>query len=144
VTLDPQLRSALELLPVMAFTATEQGDIDWVGERWYEATGISRDAVLGEAWVHVVHPDDIEEVVWRWTRALDTGSPWEATPRVRHADGTYHLYFTRAERVENVPGGPRWIGTTIDLSALPWRKMAALDDDADTSADALDEGERLA
>jgi PAS domain S-box-containing protein len=127
VSLDPHLRAALELLPVIAFTAGEQGTIDWVSDRWYDATGIRRDAILGEAWVHVVHPDDIEEVVWRWTRALDTGTPWEATPRVRHADGTYHLYFTRAERVANAPGGPLWIGTTIELSAIPWEKIGSSD-----------------
>jgi PAS domain S-box-containing protein len=137
MSLDPHVRAALELLPVIAFTATEQGAIDWVSERWYEATGISREAVLGEAWVHVVHPEDIEQVVWRWTRALDTGRPWEATPRVRHADGTYHWYFTRAERVENAASAPFWIGTTIDLSALPWRKIASLD------AETADEGEQI-
>ncbi len=137
MSIDPNLRAALELLPVIAFTATEHGTIDWVSERWYDATGISRDAVLGEAWAHVVHPEDIEEVVWRWTRALDTGNPWEATPRVRHADGTYHWFYTRAERVTNAGGGTFWIGTTIDLSALPWRKMAARDDEI------LDEREQL-
>ncbi len=125
MNLDPHLRAALELLPVIAFTASEQGAIDWVSERWYDATGIHRDAVLGEAWARVVHPDDIEEVVWRWTRALDTGTPWEATPRVRHADGTYHLYFTRAERVANAPGGPLWIGTTIELPALAQAKLGS-------------------
>jgi PAS domain-containing protein len=71
--------------------------------------------VLGEAWVHIVHPDDVERVVWLWTRALDEGIPWEATPRVRHADGTYHLWFTRAERVRDEQA-TFWIGTTIELT----------------------------
>ncbi|GAC1409582.1 MAG: hypothetical protein NVSMB64_18380 [Candidatus Velthaea sp.] len=120
-----ELRKALQLVPVITFTATERGEIDWVSDRWYEVTGISRDDVLGEAWVRIVHPDDIEDVVWRWTQALDEGTPLEATPRVRHADGHYHLYFTRAERVEDAAGVRRWIGTAIDLAAVPWEKVVS-------------------
>ncbi len=119
------VRAVLRMLPVSTFTATSEGQIDWVSDRWYEATGIARDAVLDEAWAHVVHPDDIEEVVWRWTTALASRTPWEATPRVRHADGGYHVWFTRAEYLEFAGGGSMWIGTTIELSSVSLRALAA-------------------
>jgi PAS domain S-box-containing protein len=136
--IDEQFRTVLQSLPVITFTATADGAIDWVSDRWYEATGIPHDAVLGDSWAAIVHPDDVEQVVWLWTHALDTGSPWEATPRIRHADGTYRWWFTRAERVEDVPGGPMWIGTTVELSAVPWKRIAALE----TSPEPDSEGER--
>ena len=109
------LRAALQALPISTFTATADGQIDWVSDRWYEETGAPRDSALGEAWVHVVHPDDIEHVVWLWTKALDTGAVWEAYPRVRHGDGTYRLWYTRAERIETASGEALWIGTTVEL-----------------------------
>lgn len=119
------LRAVLESLPIVTFTATAEGIIDWVSDRWYEATGIARDAVLGEAWVHIVHPDDIEHIVWLWTRSLEEGVPWEATTRVRCADGVYRWWFTRAERIVNAGEPPIWIGTTIELSGVQWQKIAA-------------------
>jgi len=124
-----ELRAALQALPLSTFTATADGRIDWVSDRWYDATGIARDAVLGEAWVHVVHPEDIEQVVWLWTRALESGTPWEATPRVRHADGNYRQWFTRAELFTPAAGTPVWIGTTVELPAVPLTKTAARQDE---------------
>ena len=124
--MDANVREALASLPVITFTATADGRIDWVSERWYEATGISREAVLGEAWVRVVHPDDIEHVVWLWTRSLDQGTPWEATPRVRHADGAYRLWYTRAELHAPAGADPIWIGTTIELSGVPLAAIEAI------------------
>ncbi len=133
-TLDAaQLRAALQALPVSTFTATADGRIDWVSDRWYEVTGIPRDAVLGEAWVQIVHPEDIEQIVWEWTRALETGAAWEATPRVRHADGSYRWWFTRAERYTPAAGPAIWIGTTIALSSVTWKRIAALEDDSESS-----------
>lgn len=119
------VRAVLRVLPVSTFTATAEGRIDWVNDRFYEATGIAQDAVLDEAWVGVVHPDDIEQAVWRWTTALESRTPWEAFARVRHADGAYRLWFTRAEHLELADGGSMWIGTTIELSSVPWQTLAA-------------------
>ena len=129
-----QLRAALELLPVSTFTATADGRIDWVSDRWYEETGVARGTALGEAWVHVVHPDDIEDVVWQWTQALDSGCACEVTSRVKHADGMYRWYFTRAERITHTSGSTMWIGTTVDLSLVPWKRMAEIErHDADVA-----------
>ncbi|GAC1427245.1 MAG: hypothetical protein NVSMB5_22030 [Candidatus Velthaea sp.] len=124
--IDPQLQKNLELLPLIVFITTDEGELTWVSDRWYQATGISRDALLGDAWAKVVHPDDIEQVIFLWTRAFDAGTPFEATPRVRHADGTYHLYFSRAERMQDTLGSTLWVGTTIDLSSVSWERLASI------------------
>ena len=116
VDVDQTLRDALDMLPIVAFTATAEGQIDWVNRRWYEATGIERDAVLGEAWIAVVHPEDAEEVVWQWTRAIDAGTPCELSARVRGADGRYRRFYSRAEPLGD-DGNRRWIGTSVDISS---------------------------
>ncbi len=110
-----QQRAILDALPIIAFTATALGSIDWVSKRWYEISGVDPVETLGEAWVSVVHPDDVETTVWRWTLAIDRAEPFVAMIRSRRADGEYVWLLTRAHRVvdeEDI----YWIGTSDEIA----------------------------
>ena len=127
--MDPQLqwRAVLDALPGITFTASLEGNIEWVCAHWYAVTGTSREEVLGEAWTRIIHPDDIEMMVWHWTRAIDRGTPFQAAVRVRFADGRYRWLVSSARREAGLPGGACWVGMAWDLTTIDWSRLGQLD-----------------
>ena len=144
-------REAYENLPVAVFIANARGELEWVNSHWYRATGVTPSETLGEAWALMVHPDDIEELVWRWTRAIDTGAPFVAMARTRYANDTYRWHLSQARLVESDAGEPYWLGLSQDLSGVAFDRVALAEADkrADReaseakSAVAVREGDRL-
>jgi len=63
--------------------------------------------LLADGWLDVVHPDDVDRVIARWTLALQTGEPYETQFRLRYPDGRPippdDLPFARALRGNIVP-----------------------------------------
>ena len=44
---------------------------DWFSRRWYDYTGLSVEASLGEGWVHAFHSEDVKEAEKRWIHSLE-------------------------------------------------------------------------
>jgi len=109
-------RAALDTLPNIVFIADPDGMLQWVNRRWYETTGVAREAVLGETWTSLVHPADRDEALGRWAQAVKSGKPFAATFRNRGADGHYRWYFASADAMRDDDGAiVRWYGTAIDV-----------------------------
>ena len=122
-------REAFERLPVGVFTIGDDGKIDWVSANWYAETGMIPADTLGEAWIFVLHPDDVEATVWRWTVAMETGEPFVATVRTRVADGSYRWYLSQARLVRDENDEPYWLGTTQDLTLVAPDRLASIHDE---------------
>jgi len=56
----------------MIFTAHPNGRVEFVNRRWVESTGYDADAALGEAWMSIIHPDDLRESAEQM-RIIDAG-----------------------------------------------------------------------
>ena len=121
---EAQLRTMLDTLPTLAWTARADGYIDEYNARWYEYTGTTPAEMEGWGWQRVHDPAVLPAVLERWRASIATGAPFEMTFPLRGADGVYRDFLTRVAPVRDAAGAVvRWVGTNTDLS--PERAAAA-------------------
>jgi PAS domain S-box-containing protein len=71
-----------------------------------------------EAWVALIHPDDVERVRAAGRLHVETGAPYAVEYRVRRRDGTYLIWSDRGTGLKNEGGAlVRWIGVVSDVTA---------------------------
>lgn len=113
---EENLRYTVELNPQVPWTATPEGNIESFNERWLEMTGLTHEVALGEGWMQIQHPDDLELALSAWMHSIKTGEPYDVEHRIRLADGSYGWVRSRAFPRRDEQGNiVRWYGTTEDI-----------------------------
>src|ERR1017187_5060282 len=113
-----ELRTILETIPALVWTARPDGAIDFITGRLFAQTGLGKDETLMWEWTNVIHPEDRERVVEDWRGAIAAGRAPDQEMRVRGADGTYRWFLTRAVPRRDDKGAIlRWYGTFTDIDA---------------------------
>jgi len=111
------LRLMTETIPEMLWSATPDGAIDYCNGRLLEYSGFESAAVLGQNWVRLLHPDDVEPTVKVWARCVATGDPYRVEVRTFHApDRTYRWCVTSALPLLDAERRIlKWYGTVVDM-----------------------------
>jgi PAS domain S-box-containing protein len=104
-------------MPQMVWAATPGGDIDYYNQRWYDYTGMTFAQSKDWGWQPVLHPDDLQNTIERWTEAFTTCGPYEVEYRFRRAaDNVYRWHLGRARPIRDAAGNVvRWFGTCTDI-----------------------------
>ena len=111
-----ELRTILETIPALVWTARPDGAIDFITGRLFAQTGLRKDETLMWEWAKVIHPEDRERVVQDWRDAMAAGRAPDNEMRVRGSDGTYRWFLTRAVPLRDDNGSIlRWYGTFTDI-----------------------------
>ena len=111
-----RLRFMAESMPQKIFTATANGDLDYVNRQWTEFGGLSFEQNENWGWTRLVHPDDLEQNVRLWHHSVDTGEPFRCVHRFRRADGEYRWHLSRALAMRDGDGKiSMWIGSNTDI-----------------------------
>ncbi|HZH26710.1 MAG TPA: ATP-binding protein [Azospirillaceae bacterium] len=117
-------RHMVDLNPQTPWTASPDGSVLEVSERWLRLTGITLSEALGEGWQKLHHPDDLQRAQVAWRRSLETGEPYDVERRTRMADGSFRWMRSRAFPRRDAEGRiVRWYGTVEDIDD---RKKAEL------------------
>lgn len=82
-----------DIMPEIVWSAAANGDFVSFNRRWRDYTGAAESR---EAWFAQLHPDDRSEIESTWSQSLASGAPFEATCRIRGADGGYRWFLCRA------------------------------------------------
>lgn len=106
-----------ELIPQIVWTARPDGYLDYYNQRWYAYTGLTWEQTKGWGWELVIHPDDLQACLDRWSHAVATGGSYEIEYRFRRgADGSYRWHLGRALPIRDSAGQIlRWFGTCTDI-----------------------------
>ncbi|MDQ4121605.1 MAG: PAS domain S-box protein [Acidobacteriota bacterium] len=113
---EENLRYTVELNPQVPWTATPEGRIESFNDRWLEMTGLTYEEALGDGWLRIQHPDDLQTSVDAWMHSIRTGDPYDIEHRIRLADGSYGWVRSRAFPRRDERGSIiRWYGTTEDI-----------------------------
>jgi PAS domain S-box-containing protein len=113
---EARFRMIADAMPQIVWAARPDGFHDYFSRKLYDYLGVPEDEAIGDAWQHLLHPDDVPHMEACWRRSLATGEPYEAEYRVRHRSGEYRWILARALPVRDEDGGiVRWIGTTTDI-----------------------------
>jgi PAS domain S-box-containing protein len=105
-----QFPGRLDIIPTHIWTATPDGETDFVNQRRMDFTGPILD------WRRIVHPDDQAGHAQRWAEAIRTRSPFENELRVRRVDGIYRWFLIRVAPLCDDRGAViKWFGCNTDI-----------------------------
>jgi PAS domain S-box-containing protein len=109
-------RFLAETIPQQVWTAQPDGALDYVNRRALDYFSLDNARVLGAGWQQVVHPEDIEGSVERWSHSLSTGDTYEVEFRLRDSGGVYRWHLARALPMRDADGRiVKWFGTNTDI-----------------------------
>jgi PAS domain S-box-containing protein len=134
----PDLKTIIDTIPVMAWTAAPDGAPDFFNSHWLAYTGLSMKASVSHGWSRVLHPADRKWVLEHWQKSLSTGEAVELEVRLRRADGEYRWFLARATPLHDASGRIlKWHGTSTEIEDHR-RLEQALRDSVDTYREILD------
>jgi len=113
------LRSFIDAVLTIAWSALPDGSLDFVNQRFREYTGLSSDQLTGWEWKSVVHPDDIEKLGTWWQDVRKSQEAGTTEKRLRRFDGTYRWFRIAAAPVHDEQANlVRWCGINTDIDDL--------------------------
>jgi PAS domain S-box-containing protein len=116
---EARLRTVLDAMPQIVWSARPDGRHDLFNARWHEFTGAPRGSTDGDRWLGMFHADDQERARTRWAQSVATGEPYEIEYRLRHHSGDYRWTLGRALPIRDGTGAvERWLGTCTDIHDL--------------------------
>ncbi len=116
---DIDYRQVVDAAPALIFSARPDGSIDWFNRRVLDLLGVPREALQGERWASIIHPDDVDQHLRRWRAAVASGRPAISQARVRDAHGEYRWMLHHTEPLRDAAGRiVRWFGSSVDIEEL--------------------------
>ncbi len=140
---EERLRQMVELNPQIPWTATSDGVVEDLSERWLSLTGMTREESVGTGWLNAVHPEDVLVVQAAWSRAMKTAKPYDVEHRIRTVGGKHRWVHSRAYPHFGSDGRVlRWYGFTEDIQERveAQRALRASEAKYRTLFNAMDEG----
>lgn len=110
-------RSIAEGMPVLVWTASTDGTIEYCNKRWYDYTGYS-DVVTSasESRKNVFHPEEEADDYQLWMMAIKKAAQYENQHRIRRHDGQYRWHLSRALPLKDKMGKiQKWFVTSTDI-----------------------------
>ena len=120
-------RSLADAIPQIVWTALPDGRIDYFNQRWITYTGLTLEQTQLGYWRLVIHPNDLQPFIDRWTNALESGEAFEVEYRLKRAsDGVYRWHLHRISPLKDANGHiVKWVGTSTDIEDQKQAQAAA-------------------
>ncbi|MFN8571729.1 MAG: PAS domain-containing protein [Gemmatimonadaceae bacterium] len=110
------LRESMGSIPQQVWISEADGHCSFINARWVEYAGTAPDDLLGQGWLARIHPAERADVGERWRKSVATGDPYQATGRIRGANGEYRWFDLRAVATRAADGRvTRWFGANTDI-----------------------------
>lgn len=98
------------------WVADAQGQLLYFEPRWLSWVGLALDQVIGDKWLRVVHPDDVDRTREAWANSVLSGQPLEIEYRIRDASESYVWVWSRAVPHHDADKRiVKWYGTTENI-----------------------------
>ncbi|MBA3476337.1 MAG: response regulator, partial [Actinobacteria bacterium] len=112
---EERYQSLADAVPQIVFTADSNARVTYYNKRWFDYTGLPRDAASD--WHSVIHPEDIDEVLELWQSAVAEGERWECEYRLRRtSDEAFRWHLGRSLPIRDDAGVVvSWVGTATDI-----------------------------
>jgi PAS domain S-box-containing protein len=113
---EEQFRLLVESIPQIVFVGDSYANLEYINKRFSDDTGYDLIRGVGQAWMELVHPEDLPVLMAQQRYAVETGTIMEMEFRHRYDDGTYHWVLLRSVPMV-VEGGKviKWIGTATNI-----------------------------
>ena len=114
-------REMTQNLPIVVWTLTAEGAVEFVNDIWLGYSGQSLDQVRSNpsAWMACLHPDDLETTAVIFRDGIRSREPFSFESRFRRADGSHRWHLNRFLPLANGrSSGVGFIGTSTDIDDL--------------------------
>jgi PAS domain S-box-containing protein len=117
--MEQRFQKLAQAMPQIVFIAGGKGGVQFISQRWAEATGHAPEDALGIGWRQLVHPADLPGLLKVIEHALREQQEVQQELRLLYRDGTYRWQLLRAVpmRMEG-DAIDTWFGTATDIDAL--------------------------
>ncbi len=104
-------------IPQMTWTNLPDGTVNFHNQQWFNYSGLTYQDTQEPDWRHkIIHPDDYQFTLQKFTAAIKSGTIYEVENRYRRYDGTYRWHLNRAVPLRNDKGEIAfWVGTATDI-----------------------------
>jgi PAS domain S-box-containing protein len=110
-------RSFIEVTGELGWTTNAEGEILEDMPSWRNFTGQTYQEIKGSGWSNALHPDDLENALRLWRKAIQEKNKYEIEYRIRRHDGVYRYFMARGVPVFGEDASLReWVGTCIDIT----------------------------
>jgi PAS domain S-box-containing protein len=111
-----ELLGIIETIPSMLWSISPTGETTHLSQRVLEYCGAPLEELVNRGWERFIHPDDREETVKAFARAINSGESYRAIHRLRRADGEYRWHQAMGDPLRDAHGKIiQWYGLTIDI-----------------------------
>ena len=120
-------------MPQIIWTARPDGFIDYYNQRWYDYTGFEKCSGGDQSWMPILHPDDVEQCIDLWYKAVKAGNLYEVENRFkdRSDPGSYRWFLGRAIPIKNADGEiTKWFGSCTDITELKLTQESLINNEA--------------
>jgi len=114
---ETRFRQFAETLPLIFCITDVTGKVEYMNRVIADLCGPQAAAqALGDGWLSLLHPDDVDGARAAWEQALRAGVPSETEFRFRARDGSYRWHLARAVPIRDDQGQiVKWYGTTANI-----------------------------
>ncbi len=114
---EERFRTLANAMPMIVWTATSEGEIDYSNQYFSTYTGIAQSEPAGSRWQQTLHPDDLERCFEEWAISLRDSTPYEIEYRLKeNKSGEFRWFLVQAQPVFGAEGQViKWYGTGIDI-----------------------------
>ena len=111
-----ELHLIVDTIPGLVALMTPRGEVELVNQQVLDYFGRTLDELKQWGTSDAVHPDDLPAAIAAWTRAVETGAPYEFEHRIRRADGVYRWFQSRGQALRDADGQiVRWYNLLTDI-----------------------------
>ncbi|HYC28574.1 MAG TPA: chemotaxis protein CheB, partial [Chitinophagaceae bacterium] len=112
-----QRKFLAESMPLIVFTATPNGQANFLNKEFERYSGLSAKDGLKWGWEKIVHPDEQSELDAQWRHALKLKKPLHIEVRLRRQDGGYCWHLLKVNPKRDTDGSVLlWVGTLTDIN----------------------------
>jgi len=105
-----------ESMPLIVWTASPAGKLNFINKNFSGYTGISNRQALGMGWESAVDPIHLQALRQNWKEAIRRRQDFAMELKLKRQDGTYRWHLLRARAKKNEDGRlMMWVGTNTDI-----------------------------
>ena len=113
---EQKFRLLADSMPQFVWTANPKGDLNYFNQAVFDFSGISKEDIIVKGWLSIVHDDEKEENILKWSEAISLEKDFIIEHRFRKSDGTYRWQLSRAIPQRDKDGKiTMWVGTSTDI-----------------------------
>jgi PAS domain S-box-containing protein len=116
---EKRFRILADSMPHLIWTTDQSGNLNYYNEAFYDYCRMSMEQLNKEGWTQLIHPDDREENIKKWTHSVTTGQDFSDEYRFLKHDQEYRWQLSRATALRDDEGNiTMWVGSSTDIHDL--------------------------